>query len=337
MVTPDNRLIAGYRRLLACQRLGWTEVPVRVVRLTEIVRGECAENTFRKDFTPSEAVAMAAALRPLETKAAKQRQAAAGPKAGKGRKRSGSGKLPEAVGQVRDRVAAHVGMSGRTLEKATDVVEAANDDPERFAPLVAQMDRTGKVGGVHKRLQRLKQARALATEPPPLPTGPFRVLVIDPPWPYEKRTDDPTQRGTCPYVAMSLDEIRALPVESLAADDAVLWLWTPNTFLPDAFSVVSAWGFDYKVPLTWVKPHFGVGEWLRGQTEHCLFAVRGHPAVLGESEGTALGAETTGHSRKPEAFFEKVERMCPGSKLELFARARRPGWTTWGLEVAVVA
>ena len=143
--------------------------------------------------------------------------------------------------------------------------------------------------------------------------------------------------GTRPYAAMSLDEIRALPVESLAADDAVLWLWTPNTFLPDAFSVVSAWGFDYKVPLTWVKPHFGVGEWLRGQTEHCLFAVRGHPAVLGESEGTALGAETTGHSRKPEAFFEKVERMCPGSKLELFARARRPGWTAWGLEVAVVA
>jgi ParB family chromosome partitioning protein len=50
VVRPDGRLIAGERRLAACKRLGWKTVPVTYVNLKEVVRGEFAENAYRKDF-----------------------------------------------------------------------------------------------------------------------------------------------------------------------------------------------------------------------------------------------------------------------------------------------
>ena len=100
------------------------------------------QNVHRKDFLPSETVAIAKALEPQEKKAAKERQAKAGPIKGKGKK-SGSGKLPEAVkGQTRDKLARYAGVSGKTLEKAKAVVEAAEAEPEKYGPLVEEMDRT---------------------------------------------------------------------------------------------------------------------------------------------------------------------------------------------------
>lgn len=74
----------------------------------------------------------------------------------------------------------------------------------------------------------------------------------------------------------------------------------------------------------------GTGEWLRGQTEHCLLAVRGKPVFLHGRHSTALTATRREHSRKPEEFYALVEATCPGSKLELFARQVREGWTGFG-------
>lgn len=91
-------------------------------------------------------------------------------------------------------------------------------------------------------------------------------------------------------------------------------------------------GFDYKTCLTWVKDRVNPGLWLMGQTEHCLLGARGRPTVLGTSTPTVLHAARREHSRKPDEFFALVERICPGRKLELFARTRRPGWQVWGLE-----
>lgn len=62
-VTEDHRLIFGERRLRACRDiLGLTEVEVRVIDMPHIVVGENAENEIRKDFTPSERVAIAQAI-----------------------------------------------------------------------------------------------------------------------------------------------------------------------------------------------------------------------------------------------------------------------------------
>jgi ParB/RepB/Spo0J family partition protein len=70
VVRSDGTLIAGERRLRAAQQLGWKTIPVTVVNLEAVARGEYAENAHRKDFTLSEAVAIKRALEPAERAAA---------------------------------------------------------------------------------------------------------------------------------------------------------------------------------------------------------------------------------------------------------------------------
>ena len=124
VVTPDLRLVAGKRRLHAVELLGWKTIPVTVVDLDAVVRGEFAENTFRKDFTPSELVAIGEQVERIEREHARKRKAHGGR----------PGKLPERqTGDTRDRTAAQLGVSGRTFEKAKAVVAAARAEPERGA------------------------------------------------------------------------------------------------------------------------------------------------------------------------------------------------------------
>jgi ParB family chromosome partitioning protein len=153
VVTPDMQLVAGCRRLEAVREMGWATVPVHVVDglddAVAALRAERDENLCRKDFSPSEAVAIGKALEDLERAEAKKRQQEGGRAGGKA-----SGKLPEASkGEARDKVAASVGMSPRTYDKAKDVAEAAEQDPEKYGDLVQEMDETGKVDSAHKKLK----------------------------------------------------------------------------------------------------------------------------------------------------------------------------------------
>lgn len=334
-VTPDGQLLWGECRLRACLSLGWTEIPVivRDVDPSDFVAVEAAENFARKDFTPSEAVAIMRKLEPGLKAAAAVRQKAGRP----------VGNLPEG-GRVLERIAGYTGFGRRTLEKADAVVSAAEAEPDRFGKLVADMNRTGRVDGVWRRLSNMQQAERIRAEPPPLPAGPFRVISIDPPWAFEVRQEDPSHRGITPYPPMSLDAIRALPVAQLAAVDAILWLWTINLLLADgtAGALLKAWGFEPRTILTWFKTdrelgkeRFGFGDWLRGSTEHCIMAVRGRPVHELHNEGTWIFAPMRGHSEKPDSFYSRVESLCPapaGGYLEMFARKPRPGWVTWGDE-----
>jgi N6-adenosine-specific RNA methylase IME4 len=160
------------------------------------------------------------------------------------------------------------------------------------------------------------------------------VIVADVPWRFDVRDNDVTKHGICPYPTMTIEEICALPVADLAADDCVLWLWTTNAHMRQSFAVLDAWGFEPKTILTWAKPRFGAGRWLRGQTEHCHVAVRGKPTVLATSQSTLLVAPVGAHSEKPEEFYRLVERTCPGAKVELFARRARRGFVMHGTAAA---
>ena len=188
------------------------------------------------------------------------------------------------------------------------MVEAAEEEPEEYGHLVEQMDRSGKVAGAYRRLEVLRQAKELDAAPPELPTGPFQVIVADPPWRYESG-------NSLPYPTMDIEEIKAMPVAEIADENAILWLWTTNAHLRVAFDVVEAWGFEYRTLLTWVKDRMGTGEWLRGQTEHCMLAIRGKPVFLHGNHATVLEAARREHSRKPEEFYALVEATCPGSKV----------------------
>lgn len=227
-------------------------------------------------------------------------------------------------------------QAGRVADRAADIASAAAADPQTHGRLLDAMARTGQVSGAYRNLMVSRRAAEIAAEPPPLPNGRFRVIVADPPWRYDARADDPSHRAANPYPQMGLEAIRALPVIDHAHDDAVLWLWTTNSHMREAFIVAEAWGFRHRTILTWAKDRMGTGDWLRGQTEHCLMAVRGKPVVTLSNQTTLLHAPLREHSRKPDEFYALVESLCPApinGRLELFARQQRPGWVAAGAEV----
>ena len=178
----------------------------------------------------------------------------------------------------------------------------------------------------------------------PLPDQKYSCLVIDPPWFYKLRKDDATHRNRIPYPPMQIAEILALPVPELLQKDAIVWLWFTNNHAPEAIDCLRAWELELKTILTWEKvtkagkPHIGTGHWLRNCTEHCALAAKGNPKSFSHlktltNQPTILHSPRREHSRKPEEFYQLVEQLCPGSKLEMFARCRRDGWDCWGNEV----
>ncbi|MCW2538719.1 MAG: hypothetical protein JWN95_444 [Frankiales bacterium] len=124
-----------------------------------------------------------------------------------------------------------------------------------------------------------------------------------------------------------------MAIEPKATDTAHLWLWVTNASLWAGHQVMEAWGFTYRSILTWIKPHFGMGQYLRTQTEHLLLGTRGRAPVLFRGQGSWFYAPVQEHSHKPEEQYAIIERLSPGPYLELFARRPRPGWHVWGNEV----
>jgi len=161
----------------------------------------------------------------------------------------------------------------------------------------------------------------------------FSTIVIDPPWDWGDEGDnDQLGRAKADYATMSFSQLMDLPVEPLADDDCHLYLWITNRSLPKGFSLMEKWGFRYVTALTWVKPHFGMGNYFRGQTEHVLFGVRGSQPLKRKDVGTVFSASRgpNGHSSKPVEFYDLVESCSPGPYLEMFSRSDRQDWQTWG-------
>lgn len=175
----------------------------------------------------------------------------------------------------------------------------------------------------------------------------YGVIVADPPWQYANAGC----RGAAEnhYPTMTVQEIRALDIAALAADDCILFLWATWPTLIEATSVIEAWGFAYVTGLPWlkivgapsidlwgdlrVKAQYGVGFWVRGCTEPLLIARRGK---VSPPDGGFVGllSENLRHSRKPENVYHIAEQLS-GPYLELFARRPRAGWDSWGNEVGL--
>ena len=179
-------------------------------------------------------------------------------------------------------------------------------------------------------------------------TPPYKTIVADPPWEYQTkggittRTSHNTACAEGHYATMTNNEIAALPVADIADQNAHLYMWVTNPRLygdrrrnelsPD--EIMTAWGFRYITLLTWIKKPgaLGMGFYFRGETEHVLFGVRGKLGIpTDKREVNWFKAGKKGHSVKPGAFGDLVERVSPGPYVELFARQPRLGWDSWGL------
>lgn len=170
----------------------------------------------------------------------------------------------------------------------------------------------------------------------------YGCILADPPWQFENRTGKvaPEHRRLARYGTMGLDDILAMPVSSLLADTAHLYLWVPNALLPEGLKVMEAWGFKYKSNIIWHKVRKdggpdgrGVGFYFRNTTEIILFGVRGKNArtnAPGRRQVNIIRTQKREHSRKPDELYDIVEGCSNGPFLELFARGPREGWTVWG-------
>ena len=164
--------------------------------------------------------------------------------------------------------------------------------------------------------------------------GYFKTIVSDPPWDF----DDKGSRMVTPYETMTAEEILGLPTILIADPCSHLYLWVTDTHLELGFQVMRRWGFKYKQTIVWEKvtkagdPHIGAGHYWRHAHELCLFGVAGGLRVANHSTPSVIRAPRTEHSKKPKEFFDAVETMSPGPRLDMFARGPRDGWWVWGKE-----
>jgi N6-adenosine-specific RNA methylase IME4 len=173
-----------------------------------------------------------------------------------------------------------------------------------------------------------------------LPDQRFGVILADPGWHDATWSDETgTNRHASKHYATSSDEeIQALPVASIAADDCVLFLWTTNQHLHVAIDTMRAWGFKYRSSYIWVKPGPpSTGRWGRSRHEQLLIGTCGRPPcpAPGTQWETIIEAACGEHSAKPETFLEMIEQYFPTlPKIELNRRGPpRPRWSAWGNEV----
>ena len=160
------------------------------------------------------------------------------------------------------------------------------------------------------------------------PEGLFDIIVVDPPWEYSDSYDPDTRRGTITYPSMKLQQIGRLDI--LAADDSILWLWTTQKYLRDAFDILQKWGFDYKATLVWNKDKMGIGRRLRMQCEFCLLGIKGKPLWDATDIRDIITEKRREHSRKPEGFYKMIDDNFVGKKLDFFSREEREGWERYG-------
>lgn len=138
------------------------------------------------------------------------------------------------------------------------------------------------------------------------------------------------------YPCMVLSDIMSLDIP--AQKNAVLFLWATVPLLPEAFSVMSAWGFQYKTMITWRKMSQGLGYWYRGQCEHLLVGVKGRVKAFRMQVPNFHQCKVGRHSEKPAYFRELIETsvvktIAEPAKLEMFAREQHDGWDVFGNQV----
>ena len=173
----------------------------------------------------------------------------------------------------------------------------------------------------------------------------YSTIVIDPPWAYgiwgsgsakALVQGDANKPAPLPYNSMTVEEIKALPLKSLANENCELYLWTTQKYLPDAFEVIKTWGFKYCQTLTWCKKPMGKGQGgvYCPTTEFLILARRGKMPKVDRIDTTWWEVKRQmKHSKKPEFFQDLIEQVSEAPRLEMFARREREGWDVFGNDV----
>jgi N6-adenosine-specific RNA methylase IME4 len=322
IVAYEGMVLDGRNRYKACVGTG-TKPRFRDYKDDDPIRYVISSNVHRRHLSASQKAVIAIEIERAYAERAKERQGA----------RTDLVEIvpPSDAGKARDQAAAAIGVNPHYVSDAKAVESNAPDLlPQVLAGTmtIPEAKRT-----VRQRKKSALVAEIARQEPAPIQSvGPFPVLYADPPWRYEDA--EPTRAIENNYPTMSLDEIKRLDVP--ACDDAVLFLWATSPKLEEALEVLKAWGFRYRSCMVWVKDKIGMGYYARQRHELLLIGKRGNLPVPDPEDrpDSVVESPRAGHSEKPEAFYELIERMYPTrERVELFARHPRDGWAAWGNQV----
>jgi len=175
----------------------------------------------------------------------------------------------------------------------------------------------------------------------------FDIILIDLPHAYSDKALAGDRGAGCKYPTLTLNEANALPINDVAADNAMLFFWGTWPLIEQHFETIKAYGFKFKtIGFSWTKsnpksgtPFIGMGSYTRSNNEFCLLALKGKvkPSewIVDRSVSSAIVSPRLSHSEKPPEAIERIERLVgpDRSKLELFARSTREGWTSLGNEL----
>ena len=354
VVREDLRLVAGRRRMLAVESLGWSEVPAVVLTGDDVAAqlAEIDENLERQELS---ALQRAQHLKRRQELYESQHPAT---------KHGGDRRSPDAGSDAPSfaaDTAARTGTSSRSVQRQVRRAERiAPDVQERIEgtglaqqgvelDAIAKLDHEAQrdvvervLSGGSKSVRHAVQSRSREQrldsigQACDLPTGQrFAVVYADPPWRYDDTTTDPSRAIENHYPTMELHDVELQAVEALCTDDAVLLLWVPSPKLEEGIGVLRAWGFTYRTGAVWTKDRLGMGYLFRQRHEHLLLGVRGSMPTPAEGDrpDSVIEAPRGEHSAKPD-LYEMIDAMWPGvAKIEFFARREVPdGWTAWGNE-----
>jgi len=324
IVLYEEKILDGRNRYLACGEAG-VKPHYEYYKGNEPVGYVISKNVQRRHLNGSQKAMIALEVKDIFEREAKKRQGT-----------RTDLNIPELIpesdkGEARDKAGKAVGVSGRYVSDAEKIKREA---PEYVEPIMRGEMTITEAKTVIKKQKReneiQEQIKEIEQNDFTPPTQKYDVIVIDPPWPYGTKYDPNGRRAANPYPEMSLDDIKA--IELPASDDCVLWLWTTHKFMRYSFEILDRWGFRDVAIVTWVKDRMGLGTYIRSQSEFCIMAMRGRPTINLTNQTTIVHGALKEHSRKPDEFYEMVNSLCVGYKLDYFSREQREGWDQYGNE-----
>jgi N6-adenosine-specific RNA methylase IME4 len=217
-------------------------------------------------------------------------------------------------------------------KKQSHYAQELSQNEDAIARVVAKAREQGEVP-VRQHVLKDIQANKPKPETPPLPPGKFNVIYADPPWKYGDKLIEGYGAAEHHYPSMDINELCALAVKGITADNAVLFIWVTSPFLDACWPIIRAWGFEYKSSFVWDKVKHNYGHYNSVRHEMLLICTRGSylPDSRTLHDSVVTKERSNRHSEKPEYFRKLISSMYPQrKKLELFGRKKVKGWTVYG-------
>lgn len=330
IVVWQDYIIDGHHRYAICRQhnIAFKTIAAQGLESELDVEEWMIKNQIAKrNLTTIQKAEMALKLEDVERRKAKERQVR---KPISNSVRSKSTEQKE-QGKSLEKAAKAVGLGYDTVFKAKKVLEKAPED-------IKKKVRSGKVSIDKAYRQIRKQERREHYAQMEWPKGKYRVIYADPPWSYGVQKEG--HGGvTDHYDTLSLQQICDLPVRDLADKECVLFLWITVPLLESVFTVLKAWGFEYKTLYVWDKVRSNIGSYCFVNCELLLVATKENTALPPDGKklfDNVVSIERSGkHSEKPEFFREMIDATYQfGNRIELFARKTVNNWEVWGNDVS---